>query len=250
MRISILTPCFNAAKTIERAINSVQMQDHKNWEHIVVDGGSTDGTVGILERSPKIRWKSEPDRGQADAMNKAIQMATGDVLVFLNADDEFFPNAFSSVTKLLEENIDANIVIGRFEMRSSLTTEIVAPKLNAVHLIGEFGTWPYNPVSYFYRKELQSRIGSFPISCHYAMDYWWLLRALPYAKTVYVDEVFGCFHNYDGNKTSEIEKSDKEKSRIKRQFLVSPSGIGYLSIWAKSFYWRWVNKREKTRIQV
>ncbi len=97
MKISVITPSYNSANTIETAIKSVLAQDYKNYEHIVVDGASTDGTLDILKRHPHLTWISEPDRGQVHAMNKGFAMATGDIIVNLNADDQFLQGAFSAV---------------------------------------------------------------------------------------------------------------------------------------------------------
>ena len=93
-KISIITVIFNAAKTVEQTIKSVLSQTYENWEFIIVDGGSTDGTLDILKKynSPKILWKSEPDKGIYDAMNKGIQKASGDWIYFLGGDDTFFDN--------------------------------------------------------------------------------------------------------------------------------------------------------------
>ena len=89
MKISVVTVCWNSAATLRDAMDSVARQGREGFEveHIVVDGGSTDGTVEILKSCEGVRWVSEPDRGTYDAMNKGIRMATGDVVGILNADD-------------------------------------------------------------------------------------------------------------------------------------------------------------------
>lgn len=89
MKISVITACYNSAATLRDAIDSVARQRGAGFEveHIVVDGGSADGTVEMLKACSGIRWRSEPDRGTYDAMNKGIRMATGDVVGILNADD-------------------------------------------------------------------------------------------------------------------------------------------------------------------
>ena len=86
-KLSIVTPCFNSAHTIRETIESVQQQDYKNVEHIVVDGGSTDGTLEILREYPGLIWGSEKDEGHYHAMNKGIARATGEAVAILNADD-------------------------------------------------------------------------------------------------------------------------------------------------------------------
>src|SRR4029453_6680561 len=93
LSFSIVTPCLNAVKTLEATLESVAVQDYPLVEHIVVDGGSTDGTLALLRSRPDVRWISEPDEGLSDAVNKGIAMATGDLIGWLNADDLYHSNA-------------------------------------------------------------------------------------------------------------------------------------------------------------
>jgi len=86
--VSVITPSFNQAPFIEETIRSVLLQSYPALEYLIVDGGSRDGTVEILRRyDPWLRWISEPDRGQTDAINKGLRLATGDILAYLNADE-------------------------------------------------------------------------------------------------------------------------------------------------------------------
>ena len=96
-RISIVTPSFNQAKYIVATIESVMGQDYPNVEHIVIDGGSTDGTLDSLGRYPHLKLVSEPDRGHADAVNKGFRLATGEIWGFLNSDDTLLPGALLRV---------------------------------------------------------------------------------------------------------------------------------------------------------
>ncbi len=95
--ITIVTPCLNAAGTLERAIQSVASQGYPRLEHVVVDGGSSDGTVALARNHEHLRVVSEPDRGRADAVNKGVRIAGGDVIGFLNADDRYEPGALRAV---------------------------------------------------------------------------------------------------------------------------------------------------------
>ena len=98
LKISILTPSFNTDQYIEENILSVLNQDYKNVEHIVIDGGSTDNTVEILKKYPHLKWVSEKDEGQSDAYNKGLKIATGELVLCLNSDDDLFnKNVFKSV---------------------------------------------------------------------------------------------------------------------------------------------------------
>lgn len=109
MKISIVTVVLNAKDTIQDALDSVARQTHDNIEHIVVDGGSSDGTLAILRKADAIKLISEPDEGLYDAMNKGIQMATGDVIGLLNADDFYqHDNVLERVAELhVDPNLDA-----------------------------------------------------------------------------------------------------------------------------------------------
>ncbi len=104
MKITVITPSFNQSQYIEDAIQSVLAQNYADFEHIVVDGGSTDDTVERLKKYPQIKWVSEPDEGQSDALNKGFRMATGDVVCWLNCDDFYLPGAFAEAVKHLKDN--------------------------------------------------------------------------------------------------------------------------------------------------
>jgi glycosyltransferase involved in cell wall biosynthesis len=104
--ISIVTACLNAADTIEGALRSVRDQGYPDLEHVVVDGGSTDGTLEVLQREG-VRFLSEPDEGRADAVNKGVAMTSGEVLAFLNADDRYERGALHAVGKALAARPDA-----------------------------------------------------------------------------------------------------------------------------------------------
>ena len=99
MRISVITVCFNSKETLEQTIKSVVGQEYEDKEYIVIDGGSTDGTVDILKKYAEqiAFWLSEPDEGIYDAMNKGIKHATGDVIAFLNSDDWYEPDTLTRV---------------------------------------------------------------------------------------------------------------------------------------------------------
>jgi glycosyltransferase involved in cell wall biosynthesis len=96
-KISVVTPCFNSKVTIRETIESVRTQDYRNVEHVVMDGGSTDGTLDILREYPHLIWISEKDEGHYHAMDKGIRKATGDVFAILNADDCYRPGVLTQV---------------------------------------------------------------------------------------------------------------------------------------------------------
>ena len=110
--ISVITPSMNAAATLQETLDSVRDQGYPDVEHIVVDGGSTDGTLELLESASGVRWVSEPDDGRVDAANKGLAMASGDVVAWLNADDRYEPGALTAVGEALARNPAAVWVTG------------------------------------------------------------------------------------------------------------------------------------------
>jgi glycosyltransferase involved in cell wall biosynthesis len=111
-KISIVTPTFNGIATLRETIESVLGQDYKNWEHIVIDGGSTDGTVDLVRSYPHLQWISEKDRGHYDAMNKGIGRASGDVVAVLNADDVYRPKTLSKVAAAFAKHPEWDALFG------------------------------------------------------------------------------------------------------------------------------------------
>jgi glycosyltransferase involved in cell wall biosynthesis len=111
-KISIITPCYNRADFIRHAIESVMAQDYPNYEHIVVDGASTDGTLEILAEYPHLRVLSEPDNGLYDAVNKGLQLAQGDLIGWLNSDDRYMADTFHNVAHAFQANPHVDMVCG------------------------------------------------------------------------------------------------------------------------------------------
>ena len=110
--ITVVTPCLNAAGTIAEALESVRSQDYPRVEHLVIDGGSTDGTLETLSEAEGVRVISEPDRGRVEAVNKGIAMASGDVVGWLNADDRYEPGALRAVGEAFAGRPGATWVTG------------------------------------------------------------------------------------------------------------------------------------------
>lgn len=107
MKISIITPSYNQGIFIDDAIQSVLAQDYTDFEHIIIDACSTDTTLTVLKKYPHLKWISEPDEGQSDAINKGFKMAKGEVIGWLNADDFYLPGTFRKVAfELKSETLD------------------------------------------------------------------------------------------------------------------------------------------------
>jgi glycosyltransferase involved in cell wall biosynthesis len=111
--ITVVTPVFNNAATIGQTLESVRAQGYPDLEHVVVDGGSTDGTVEILERAEGVRFVSEPDDGLSDAVNKGVALASNELIAWLNADDYYLPGALAAVGEAYDRAGGAPWIAGR-----------------------------------------------------------------------------------------------------------------------------------------
>lgn len=111
--VSVITPSFNSGEFLEETIQSVLSQDYPNLEYIVMDGGSTDGSLPVLERyQDRLRYISEPDGGASDAINRGFQIARGEILTWIGADDLYLPGAVSAAVEALQEQPAAAVVYG------------------------------------------------------------------------------------------------------------------------------------------
>lgn len=182
MRFSVITVCFNAASTIGDTLASVAGQDWADFEHIVVDGASTDGTMAAVEahRHGRLQSVSEPDGGIYDAMNKGLSLATGDYVQFLNADDFLMrPDALSLVAARIAESgadcvfADTRFVVGAAARRAARFYS--ARRFRRWWL--RIGAMPPHPSS-FVRRDLMLRLGGFDTSYRLAADFDLIARAL------------------------------------------------------------------------
>lgn len=196
MKISVVTVCLNSASTIRDALESVLAQDHAEREHIVVDGGSTDGTLGILgEYAGRVdRLIGGPDQGIYDAINKGIAAATGDVIGVLHADDVYaFPGVLGTVARAFAAAPEADIVFG----------DVVFVKPGDMrHIVRHYGSrsfrpwklrfgWmPPHPAS-FIRRSAYARLGPYATDLRIASDYEMFVKAFLVHRLAYsrVDRV-------------------------------------------------------------
>ena len=199
--ISIITPCYNCADYIERAIRSVLAQRFPSFEHIIVDGASTDGTVDILRRFPHLRWISEPDRGQAHALNKGFRMARGEIIGWLNGDDSYTPEAIRAGVNYLLTHPDCDIVYGDCNIvreDGRLLTVFRTKQVSGWEQL--LGGWIHTP-AVFFRRHLFDRVGYLDESLHYVMDNEFWLRAAPLVRQDYLPRTLANFHLQAGSKS-------------------------------------------------
>lgn len=212
-KISVLTPSYNTGKYLERAIQSVLAQNYPNIEHIVMDGGSTDGTIDILKKYPHLKWTSEKDGGQADAMNKAFAISTGEIIVYLNADDYFEENVFKSVMDEFVKDDSIDMVVGNginINVNSGTSKEWNSEVSYNKCLQFYKYQFPMNPVSYFYKRKVQEKV-EYNAASHYTMDYEFILRAYQLFKIKKLEKILGYFYEDGTNKTSDGKAYERLK---------------------------------------
>jgi glycosyltransferase involved in cell wall biosynthesis len=162
-RISVVTPCFNSIATIRETIESVRQQDYPDFEHIVFDGGSTDGTVELLKEYPHLIWVSEKDAGHYHAMNKGIERATGEVVAVLNADDCYRPGALFKVGAAFAAHPDWDGLFGDVVFVDGEKREIYRRE----EAVFDYDVLRFGGVCYvvhptlFVKKAIYNRIGAF-----------------------------------------------------------------------------------------
>lgn len=198
--VSVVTPSLNQARYLREAIESVRAQTYSPLEHVVVDGGSTDGTVDILAEYEGLRWVSEPDRGQSHALNKGFALARGDVLGWLNTDDAYEPHAvedaiasiadvglvYADVTRVNDDGVNPRRICSR-------PTWDLWTELNE-------GNGVYSP-SVFFKRVAFDAVGGLDETLHLAMDYDLWLRIGKRFGARHVDAVWAVQRLHDGAKS-------------------------------------------------
>lgn len=161
MKVSIVTPSYNCAAYLRGTIESVMGQRYVPIEHIVVDGGSSDGTVEILRSYPHLRWVSEPDSGMYDAINKGIRMASGEIIGYLNADDRYFDHTVVTVVEAFHSNPQIDFVYGYCEYTDTRGHPlfVLRPLPYTLARRSLRILWP-QPTC-FWRKRIHERVGFF-----------------------------------------------------------------------------------------
>lgn len=184
--ISVVTVCLNAAGTLPAAIASVLAQEFGDYEYVVIDGGSTDGSVELLraaaaESAGRLKWSSEPDFGLYDAMNKGLAVASGEYVEFLGADDLLAPGALAAVARVLDDGVRPDIVCGAADVCGAIGEWHEPPR--AVGPSGLPRRAPARHQSMFVRREAALAAGGFDVRYRIAADYDLYLRLLELGAT-------------------------------------------------------------------
>ena len=236
MKISIITITYNSAKTLSRALESVQSQTHRDIEHILVDGASTDGTVELIKAyaktHPNVKWVSEKDNGIYHALNKGIAMATGDAIGFLHSDDVF--NSSDSIGEIVAafESSQADVVYG--DLQYCKGNKVVRRwESNEFHPRSlKYGWMPPHPTVYV-RKEVYEAVGEYDDWFRISADYDMILRIFTAGyKTHYIPKVLVCMEvggASNKNTKARLSKTQEDYIALKKNHV----GAGYLTVACK-----------------
>jgi len=221
--ISIVTPSLNQGAYIEEAIKSVLNQQYPNFEHIIIDGGSTDGTIDILKKYDHLIWVSEKDNGQSQAINKGFKRARGEIIGWLNSDDYYEPGAFIIIVQELCKPEGKYIVVGDCKVVNGKGEKIGYCKAKLTHPSNFIKYWDRDyripqPAVFFY-KDIIGRVGFLDEELQYVMDYDFWLRVTKYYQLHYIEQTLAAMRVHDRAKTSlSYELFEREWFKILRKY--------------------------------
>ncbi len=210
--VSVITPVFNGEQFLEENILSVKSQDYGAIEHIIVDGGSEDGTLDIIKKyegSYNLRWLSEKDKGIADAMNKGFKMAEGEIFCWLDADNYYEPNVISRVVGIMTSGTEPQIVCGHIKVIDQdgklLRLYRVPRKVSFKDALRKnTAAIPSQPGTFF-KKDIYASAGGFDLSYKIAGDFDFWLKILKNNPSVYFcDMVFGAYRKTKASASQSI----------------------------------------------
>ena len=241
--VSVVTPTLNRADLLEGTLESVAAQTYPAVEHIVVDGGSTDGTRALLERWEEqsgLRWVSEPDDGMYSAVNKGLALARGEILAYLNSDDRYFPWTIATAVEALESALDAWFVFGD-ALALDLVSERIqirfVPPLSLRYLV-RYGFLSQPTV--FWRRSAMERVGTFDESLRYVgdCDYW--MRLAEQGSGVKVNEVLALEFDHEAtHRERSAQEVWRELAAVRSRHAPGRSARDEVAWWRAAAFRRW-----------
>ncbi len=236
-KFSIITPSLNQASYLEENIRSVLAQQFPTVEHIIIDGGSTDGSIEILKKYSHLRWVSGPDGGQAAALNCGFRMARGEIIGWLNADDTYCMDAFEQVARSFEEP-GVRVAYGdayEIDERGSILRPRDSRGVSAQNLI-KYWWWnyEYTQPTFFFRREVLDAVGFLDEGLFYVMDHEFFIRLSLRYPLRYVPLRLANYRTHPVSKTGRISQrllpdSVWELQKVSVRYWGSPSDMRYYS---------------------
>lgn len=204
--VSIITPSYNQAGFIAETIQSVLNQDYPNIEHIVVDGGSTDGTVALLQqysdRGERFRFVSEPDRGQSHAVNKGVAMAKGEIIGWLNSDNTYVAGAVRKAVQALRQHPEWAMVHGNCFVINKNSRSTSSLNVSPATLQRLYESCCVCQPAAFFRKHVFQQVGGVDESLHFCMDYDLWIRIAKHYTIGYIPEHLANTRIHESSKTA------------------------------------------------
>jgi len=230
--VSIVTPSYNQARFLEETILSVLNQDYPKIEYLVIDGGSTDGSLEIIRRYQDrlAYWVSEPDRGQSHAINKGFHRANGEILAWLNSDDVYCPGAVRAAVEFFESHPDVALMYGRADVIDSdgtMVSSIPWEDFDAPGCITRH-RYPIPQPAAFFRREAVQRVGELDERLNYCMDWdYWIRIALAGLKVSKIPQTLARYRMHGDSKTGkELIKLREEMVGWVDRFFSQPQPPG------------------------
>ena len=250
-KISVVTPSFNQAKYLEETIDSILSQKYPNLEYIIMDGGSTDGSVEIIKKYSDhlVHWESNPDGGQYEAIQKGFARSHGEIMAYLNSDDLYFPWTLKAVAEIFTKfpQVDwlmtANIVKTPHDHHLNFGNQIY--NRSQRWFLSKRGSNGFVPQeSTFWRRTLWEKAGSnIDANLQYAGDMELWSRFYKYANPTLVDVPLGIYRYHQGQKTASLEKYLAEAKTIFSKFS-KPVWIPRFAIQVLNFIYRKIDGRK------
>lgn len=210
-KVSIITPSYNQGKFIEETILSVINQSYRNIEFIVIDACSSDETQEVLKKySNNIDIiKIEKDNGQADAINKGIKLATGDLITWINSDDLLYENSIEKVVSIFNQNNDIDFIYGDVDIIDVNSNKIRVLKGDQIHVPSVFFhlDLPIPQQGSIWKKEINNEIGLLNLNWHYVLDREYFLRLCLKYKLLYIPNILGAFRQHFDSKSIRLKDS-------------------------------------------
>ena len=228
--VSIITPTYNSEKYLESTIQSIVNQSYKNIEYIIVDGGSTDKTLSVIDHYKQFISTviTEPKRGMYSAVNRGIQHASGEIIAYLNSDDLYYDETIDFIVKTFNENQEIDLIYGServIDGEGKRLYDFRFPNYNwSMFVSGNFSTIG-QPCS-FWRKKIHARIGYFDESMKMAADYDFFCKAGKEFSILNVSKILGAYRIHGNSLTAENHPvSQAEIKKIHARYIKSPIRI-------------------------